>query len=508
MEAGFKNKIYTLTPKAPKWPQNKVRSYFPKLAPLPFDSVSFGAKIKTGQMKKSSYNSFDYYYLDKTNKTLPLNKFNSMENLQNAAKMHLDEIIKNAHSEASKSTASSKEGKKRIVSEWENAIKTCNNARIKPTVACIILSSIFSDLSEEFEWPPAEYNKEAFEKTLAETEIILQKNKNACFNFNKNYRANLKKKYINEEKIKLGMGENSEQVFWIKIPSEIEDPENYSSNTKKLKAISSDFWCTKEDKKANDAIKTNPFWVYVKNNEAKIGVRLAYGEVFDVQGKYNDGFVPYKHIEEVEKLIEENFLSTIKGSKFPEIKARAKRAKKMMDEIPSAIKGGNYFQIMAYLGLEPKVLKNGLFEISHYNKYPSELDYFKKYGINEENFFENIEKIKGNADFEGSKISSFRNLKEIEGDTNFRDSKITNLGTLERIGGNFNLSGSKITDTGNLEEIGGNLNCFGDFELNNLGNIKRILGNAYLSNEMLDFAHQLETVGNPEFIEQRLASRR
>lgn len=507
MKVSFKNNFCNLAPKVPIFPKNRPFSHFSRFALLPFDTVSFTA-TKTGQMKKSSYGGFNYYYLDKTNKNLPSNKFNSEEKLQNEAKIHLGEMIKNAHSEASQSSLHSKEGKERIVLEWEKALKPSNGQHIKAAGACVIFSSIFADLSKKIERPPAEYDKETFEKTLAETELILQKNKSACFNFNKNYQTNLKKKYINEEKIKIGISENFKDAFWIKIPSGIEEPENYASNVKKLKALSSNFWCTKEDKKANEAIYNNAFYIYVKNNEGKIGVRLAYGEVFDVQGKYNDGFIPYKHIGEVEKLMEENSLSIIKDSKFPDIKLRAQKAKKMMGEIPLAIKERNYFEIMEYLGLKPKILENGLFEISHYNGYPSELDYFKKYGINEENFFENIESIKGSANFEGSRISSFKNLKEIGKNADFKDSEITNLGTLEKIGGNFNLSGSKITNTGNLKEIGGNMNCFGSYELNNLGNIKKILGNAYLSDEMLNYAEQLEVVGNPELIKQRLASKR
>lgn len=472
------------------------------LAPLKHDTISFCGEA----FKKSKLDGFSLSAVEKFK--APIEKFKNQEELDAWMKSETEKILNDKKLKCKPDPINHREeSKKRILGEWKEVLFSPKSKYSKnPSLGLIVLQSITKDLKYEYVTEPPEFDKETFEKTIGEIEEKIAKNRNytkSGFDFGKQYKENLKIKYINEAKEELGIDKDSEEIFWLAIPSKEDDPENYERNIKKLKALSSDLWCTTVDYKAREALAENKFYICQKSNEAKLGVRMCYGQIFDVQGKKNDFHIPYKYAPIMEEFIKEHDFKIMNDSKFKQGFEVAKKANEMWNEIPAAIKSCDWEKIMDHLGMKPKKLESGLYEVSKFIANPEYLDYFKKYGVSAEELISKIEVINGDASFRGYKFDTTYNIKEIKGDADFTDNELTKLDKIEKIGGKLNLYDAKIEDLGELEYIGGNLNCFGKCKLNNLGKLKRIEGEAYINDKQLECIDQLEYAGNMEFLQSR-----
>ncbi len=476
------------------------------LAPLKCDTVSFCGKEK--EFKKSSLDAFSLIAVERFK--APIEKFKNQEQLNAWAKGEIQKILDDDKLKDKPDLLYHRdESKKRILADWENALFSPESKySSNPCLGLIVFQSITKDLTNKHIKEPVEYNEEIFKQTIenVENEVKINRNKaKSGFDFTKQYKTNLKTKYFNEEKEKLGLDEDYKEKFWIEIPSQKKDPENFEKNIKKLKAMSSDLWCTTEDYKARGALENDSFYICQKSNEAKLGARILNGEVFDIQGKKNDFHIPYKYAPIVEDFIKEhNFeLSKDPNSRFKENYKEAIRANEIWNAIPEAIKTNDYEKIMEYMGMNPKKLESGLYEVSKFDTNPEFLDYFKKYGTSAKGLLSLIEKIDGNASFRGWKYDTTFDIKEITGDADFTDNNLEKLDNIEKIGGKLNLYDSHITDLGKLEYIGKDMNCFGNCQLQDLGQIKYIGGSAYLNGSQLKHIDQLEYAGNMDLLKER-----
>ena len=474
------------------------------LAPLKCDTISFCGEA----FKKCKLDGFSLSAVEKFK--APIEKFKNQEELDAWAKTEIDKILNDKKLECVPDPINHRtDSKKRILEDWKEVLFSPKSKYSKnPSLGLIVLQSITKDLEYDYIREPAEFDKETFEKTIEEIEAKIAKNRNytkSGFDFARQYKDNLKIKYINEEKEKLGIDKDSKEIFWIAIPSKLDDPENYEQNIKKLKALSSDLWCTTEDYKARDALAENKFYICQKSNEAKLGVRMCWGQIFDVQGKKNDFHIPYKYAPIMEEFIKEHNFKIMDDSKFNYGFRMAKKANDLWNKAPAAIKSCDWETIMEHMGLEPKKLESGLYEVKNFDCNPEYLDYFKKYGVSAKELISKIEVIDGDASFRGYKFDTTYNIREIKGNADFSDNQLTKIDKIEKIGGNLNLYDAKITDLGELEYVGGSMSCFGHCALENLGKIKYIGGSAGLNGKQIACIDQLEYAGNMEFLQSRKA---
>ena len=474
------------------------------LAPLKYDTISFCGEA----FKKSKLDGFSLSAVEKFK--APIEKFKNQAELNAWAKEETEKILNDKKLDCEPDPIEHREeSKKRILEEWKDVLFSPKSEYSKnPSLGLIVLQSITKDLDYKYVTEPPEFDKEIFEKTIEEIEAKIANNRNytkSGFDFGKQYKENLKTKYINEAKEELGIDKDSNEIFWMAIPSKIDDPENYEQNIKKLKALSSDLWCTTVDYKSREALAENKFYLCIKSNEAKLGVRMCYGKIFDVQGKKNDFHIPYKYAPIMEDFIKEHNFKITDDSKFNHGFKMAKKANDIWNTIPAAIKSCDWEKIMEYMGLEPKRLESGLYEVKNFDCNPEYLDYFKKYGVSAKELLSRIEIIDGDASFRGYPFDTTYNIREIKGNADFTDNKLEKLDKIEKIGGKLNLYDAKITDLGELEYIGGSMNCFGKCALENLGKIKYIGGDACLNGKQLAYIDQLEYAGNMELLENRKA---
>lgn len=164
--------------------------------------------------------------------------------------------------------------------------------------------------------------------------------------------------------------------------------------------------------------------------------------------------------------------------------------------------------------------QNGLYSINTFDgskeRYQNAV---KKYNINEDQLFENIQKIEGNAKFAGSGITSLGNLHTIGGCAYFTNSEVTDTASLAVIGCDAIFTGSKLTSSGNILNINGcatlhnskieqlpNLKYIGkDLVAGNcpikiLPELIEIGRNAYFCNSNITEANKLSKIGRDAYI--------
>ncbi|MCQ2754439.1 MAG: leucine-rich repeat domain-containing protein, partial [bacterium] len=143
--------------------------------------------------------------------------------------------------------------------------------------------------------------------------------------------------------------------------------------------------------------------------------------------------------------------------------------------------------------------ETGLYIIDSYKVDSSDIEehrreILQKNNITEDDLFQYIQEIKGDANFNKSEITSLGTLKKIGGNAGFYGSKVTSLGNLKEIGGDADFQCSKITSLGNLEKIGGDA----DFQYSDivfLDNLKEIGGNAGFQCSKVTSLGNLEKIG-------------
>ena len=109
---------------------------------------------------------------------------------------------------------------------------------------------------------------------------------------------------------KSSIGENESK--WVVIPSQINDPENYSKNVEKLQSLSCKEWCTKHGT-ADMYLSNGDMHIYFDKGKPKLAVRFYEDTVREINGEHNDYVIPPKYIDILEDYIRENhFITTAK----------------------------------------------------------------------------------------------------------------------------------------------------------------------------------------------------
>ena len=474
-------------------------SNYPNLAPLKFDTVSFGA------MKKAQFKGIDHFVVEKFK--APIEKFNLANDLQAWAKKSI-EVIKSK--DFGGRCQETKTQRKAMIKEWVDYI-TKGNSAYTPAIGLLILSAITSDLGEKDDNIPPVLNKGVLADTVSDTEKMLTNNPKAQLNFSKMYKNKLRSFYMEDTKT----GET--ETKWIIIPSKKNDPENFEANVEKLKTLSHKNWCTKSFN-AEPYLAEGDFHVYLENGQPKLGVRFEDEEIVEIQGEKNDTNIPVKYLELVKKYNKDNNFILSEDAKdqvfdAEKMKKQINAIKKDLGDSINLNTIEDAEKVLNYLGLEAKrdENKDGLI-ISEYKQINYDLT-FTDLDIDENKFFNYIteingyadffdtqvtnlnrlEKIKGNACFTNSQVKSLGNLKIIEGSAIFKESIITTLENLIEIGEEADFSYSKIQDLGSLEKIG-SCATFSNSKIINLGNLKVIGDNADFSGSLIEDLSKLEKI--------------
>ena len=453
---------------------------YPNLAPLKQDTISF----KGEKVKKSDFEGVDLYILEKNR--YDVQQFKSKNDIQ---KLAGEEIEKLTNKEYGGRQEETKLQRKAMLKEWFDYVTKENDA-YSNTQRLVILSAVTKDLKPNNDTIPPVLNKGVLADTVSELEEMLKNNPKEKFDFNKMYQNNLRKDILEDT----NTGET--ETKWVIIPSKTNDPENFEKNVDKLKLLSHKTWCTKSFN-AEPYLSEGDFHVYLENGQPKLGVRFEGNEVVEVQGEKNNGKIPVKYLDIFQAHQKEN---DIKLDAYTQKKlTNVQKAKKLCEQKKSEL--GNSIELKTIddaenifnaFSIKNTRTKDGL-QISRYKQF-SDYITFEDFGINENELFKYVTKIKGNADFSGSNLVDLGKLKVIGRSANFNNSQITNLGELKSIGGYTDFWGSKITSLGNLESIAGGVS-FNYSAITDLGRLKSIAGDAFFDNSKITSLGNLESIG-------------
>ena len=451
---------------------------YPKLAPLAYDTISFGA------MKKTMFDGIDLAVVQKF--SAPIEKFNSNEDLQNWANEKAEEIVNKDYEGRREET---KIQRKAMIKEWADYVLKENDA-YKKTTALLILSAITKDLDSDNDNLPPVLNKGVLADCIAEIDKNIKNDSKYQFNLNKMYRNKLRAFYSDD--METSTGETATK--WVVIPSKKNDPENFEANVEKLKALSYKTWCTKSFN-AKPYLTKGDFHVYLEDGKPKLGVRFVGNEIQEIQGERNNGKIPLNYLDIMQNHISENNLSLTKNAQneIQSAKEIKKEIEKVKKDLSEAIKNNDIKKIYGYFGIEIEEDENGYLTISEY-KQPSKIYAFEDLGIDENKLLKKVKTITGDADFSDSLVTDLSSLETIGKDAYFGDSKITDLSSLETIGGDADFRHSQVTDLRSLKTVGGDAD-FRHSQVTDLRSLRTIGKDARFGSSQTTGLSSLEIIG-------------
>jgi len=456
---------------------------YPNLQPLKADTVSFTA------MKKSQFEEWDLACVERF-KEVNIQKLNSLDDLDDFAQKKLKEKYKleQFHNGDIEDT---KERLARIQCWIEYLTRENNIYDKKPVLSLIIFDSITKNVKPNNREQPPLLNPGVLAKTVEQ----IEKDKNYDANFAKTYQNNLRMYEMGSDD---DMDTGETETKWIKIPSKINDPENFEKNVGKLKTLSHRSWCTKTTH-AKEHLEKGDFHVYLENGKPKAGIRFIGNEVKEIQGELNNSVIPIKYLDVIEGYIKENDFNTDK------VKHRLENArettiifeklKKEIAEIPKDDKMAD--KILGKFGINV-TYEDGKRILSEY-KQPHEGFTYSDLGVDENELVKDVYKIKGTADFQNSQVTDLSRLETIGRTAYFENSKITDLSSLETIGREAHFENSKVTDLSSLKTIGG----WADFQnskVTDLSSLETIVGWVYFNYSQVTSMPSLIKVGYDVYI--------
>lgn len=376
--------------------------------------------------------------------------------------------------------------RKNMMAEWYNYV-TQENEAYTGAMQLMILKSITKNLKQNDDTLPPVLNKGVLADTIVEMQSKLNQNEKAQLNFDKEYRLNLQKSILVEDKV---LDENLNG--WIIIPSYKNDSENFEANVNKLKTLSHNNWCTKSFN-AEPYLKEGDFHVYMEKGKPKLGVRFIGDEIQEIQGENNNSKIPIEYSNIALEHIKNYELTSNAETELKKLDLAKAEIKKIKSKFPNGLENASTQEILEALGIKCKKDKDGLLIVSHYGSCKSNCSY-SDLAIDENKLFKDIKAIEGDAIFEGTRVTDLGNLQSIGGCANFSSSRVLNLGNLRRIGKDADFRNSQITNLAKLESIG-NIAWFTNSQVTNLGNLRLIGGSAHFSNSKITDLGNLESIG-------------
>ncbi len=367
------------------------------------DTVSFGAIKKTKLAPQQLYCA-NYF-------KAPLEKFNSSEDMTKWVEDKLENTL-NIEQYECMDTMDTQERFSRL-EEWKTFFKTDKKITKQPELALVIADAFTRDLYPDTRNFPPLFDKKAIETTIECLEKKISAHPKENINIKKMYVEILKHQTLNDVE-KFGDGSGSRTHFWVRIPSESNDPENFQKNIKDLNILSSERWCTR-GYFANEYLKKGDFYIYIENNAPELSVRLENKDIKEIRDRNHNSKIGLTYLNPLKYLLAKNKLDP-SGAEIEELEHRQALVDFSKDLIQEDIKNKNYINILKLAGIKSTTLDDGTLEISHFCK-PHKEYTFKDLGINENDMFKHISVITGDANFDGTQVTKLGSLKSIGGYT-------------------------------------------------------------------------------------------
>ena len=392
----------------------KSKRYYNNLSPLKSDIVSFGA------LKKSQFSGIDLLVVNKFK--APIEKFHNNEDFQNWCKEKVNNILKKDYKGKYKETEMQRND---IIDDWIIYL-----SNYKYSIHLLALSGISEDLNSKNNKLPPPFDVIVLSETLKEIENYMNNNPKYDVNFLKLYQKNLRSYVLKSCANDL----DDTKTGWIKIPSYKHDYKNFDANLLKLKLLSSPTWCI-SGSTADIRLGCSDFHIYYENGIPKVAMNIINDEVEEIEGIKNNLRIPVKYLDIIKDHIKDMYLSDCTKNEIE----FAQKKKENIDiflkkHFPNGTENASNEEIFNAVGIKTEKDKDSFLTISEYHQ-PFENITFEDIGVDENKLMNKVIKIKADADFENSELTSLANIQLIEGNAKFKGSKIRNLGKLKTVKG-------------------------------------------------------------------------
>jgi len=147
---------------------------------------------------------------------------------------------------------------------------------------------------------------------------------------------------------------------WIRIPSKINDPENFADNVNKLKALSLHNWCT-HTFNAEPYLSKGDFYVFRSNGKTELGVRFAGDIIQEIQGFMNDRTIPLPFANIAKEFVENNNFKATSTTIYVINSSVQEKPKfdKLKADVEQLLQDKNYKAVFERLGIEVIGKRNG-----------------------------------------------------------------------------------------------------------------------------------------------------
>lgn len=390
----------------------------------------------------------------------PLEKFNSEYDLHEWAEENVNDTFENSR------TLNNIPLREQRLENWKKYLT--NDSSLSHSAALVIYTSILKDLTPKNKKLPPPLNPEVLNQTIKEINLELNKDPKYTFNFNKLYQKNLNLYYLHSTKNEL----DKNNTGWVFIPSQSHDGEHFEDNINNLMLFSYKTWCTKSYN-APFYLAGGDFHIYLEDGNPKAVIRMYSDYIVEIQGERNDKNVPWQYLDIIEERIKDKQLDT--PPKIQDAITEAHQLKEKIlqvrEELAPAIKKNDIKTILNYFNMGCKkenlytylvknyaeILKGNLpprkFEIEHFFE-PEDFT-LAELGINENNIFKQISKIRNSAEFTYSSVTNLGNLEQVGGKLSLYKSPVSHLGKLKTVGGRINVKDCPLHTTGRLESVNG-----------------------------------------------------
>ena len=392
----------------------------------------------------------------------PLEKFHSEYDLSNWAEENLQLLFENAE------VLDNLPQRAQRMQQWRNYFRGNDGYILPPPAALVIFNSIIKDLRPDNKKLPPPVNVDVINKTILEIEKAITEDNKYTFNFCKQYQKNLNLYFLKSSYSEL----DNENTGWVFIPSQSHDLEHFEDNINKLMLFSYKTWCTKSFN-APFYLAGGDFHIYMEKGNPKAVIRMYNDYIIEIQGEKNDKTIPCRYLKVIENRINSKHLTVT-----PKIQDLLKEAylldtrlAQIKKDLAQAIENNDIIQIFSYFNMQCEKENICSYLLKKIMAFFSGKSYSRGYEL--KNFFEPEDFTLAELGINENDL--FKKITKIKRDAVFTHSSVTNLGAVEYIGGSLSLYKSSVSCLGNLKYIGKNLN-FKDSPLTHTGKLQMVNG--------------------------------
>ena len=171
--------------------------------------------------------------------------------------------------------------KKDVIEEWDSYLWENTEYRKNPAFVFLVMNALVRTSNPKTKRPPPELNAAA----LAGVWDKMHATQIPQFDIMKTYNKEVIKSRQNQQD---SIESRKDVTGWIRVPSKVNDPENFNKNVQYLMSLcQGKKVCVERDGMARSYLNQGDFHIYLENGDTKVVIRLEGNKVSEIRGYAN-----------------------------------------------------------------------------------------------------------------------------------------------------------------------------------------------------------------------------